>query len=222
MADVRELIAETRAQLKPVEDKLLAHPYLAALEEGRIPRGKLRLFAGEQYYIINSDLRSIALLISRHAHLPSRDYLLGALQGEAGARDALLAFAQALEMSEDELRAYEPLPGCQAYPAYVAWLALYGSDADFAAAFLVNLPAWGGACARMSAALKGKYGLSPGAVAFFDLFAQPAPQFEADSLRVIQDGLDRGVDARAVARAARLIQAYELMYWDAVHQASVG
>ncbi len=220
MADARQLIAETRAQLKPVEDKLLAHPYLAAAEAGRIPGDKLRLFAGEQYYIINSDLRSIALVVNRHAHLPSRNYLLGALQGEAGAREALLAFAQALEMSEDDLRAYDPLPGCQAYPAYVAWLALYGSDADFAAAFLVNLVAWGSACGRMSAALKAKYGLVPADVAFFDLFAQPAPEFEADSLRVIQDGLDRGVDARAVARAARLIQAYELMYWDSLYEAS--
>ena len=222
MADARQLIAETRAQLKPVEERFLAHPYLAAVEDGRIPREKLRLFAGEQYYIINSDLRSIALVVNRHAHLPSRDYLLGALQGEAGARDALLAFAQALAMSEDDLRSYDPLPGCQAYPAYVAWLALYGSDADFAAAFLVNLAAWGAVCARMSAALKAKYGLASADVAFFDLFAQPAPQFEADSLRVIQDGLDRGVDAQAVARAARLIQAYELMYWDSLHQASAG
>ena len=55
MADARELIAETRAQLKAVEDKLFAHPYLSAVEEGRIAKEKLRLFAGEQYYIINSD-----------------------------------------------------------------------------------------------------------------------------------------------------------------------
>lgn len=220
MADARQLIVETRAQLKAVEDRLFAHPYLAALEEGGLPKDKLRLFAGEQYYIINSDLRSIALLVNRHAGLPSRDYFLGALQGETAARGALLAFAGALGLSEDDLRAYEPLPGCQAYPAYVAWLALYGSDADFAAAFLVNLPAWGSNCARMSAALKAGYGLSAEDVAFFDLFAAPAPQFEADSLRVIQDGLDRGVDPRAVARAARLVQAYELMYWDTLHQAS--
>lgn len=220
MADARELIAETRAQLKAVEDKLFAHPYLSAVEEGRINREKLRLFAGEQYYIINSDLRSVALLVSRPGHGPSRDFFLGALQGEAAARDALLAFAEALEMSEDDLRAHEPMPGCQAYPAYVAWLAAYGSAADFAAAFLVNLPAWGSSCARMSAALKGKYGLSSEAVAFFDLFAVPAPEFEADSLRVIQDGLDRGVDLRGVARAARLIQAYELMYWDTLYEAS--
>lgn len=222
MVDAEKLIADVRAQVKPLEAKLLAHPYLSALEEGRLPREKLHLFAGEQYYIVNSDLRSIALLINRHAHLPSRQYLLTALQAEAAARAALLAFAKrAVEMDEDDLRAYEPLPGCQAYPAHVAWLALYGSDADFAAAFLVNLPAWGANCARMSAALKAKYGLPVGAVVFFDLFAQPAPQFEADSLRVIRDGLDRGVEPRDVVRAARLIQAYELMYWDSLYEASL-
>ncbi len=220
MADARELIAETRAQLKGVEDKLFAHPYLSAVEEGRITKEKLRLFAGEQYYIINSDLRSVAMLVSRQSDAPNRDFFLAALQGEAAARDTLLAFAEALEMSEDDLRAYEPKPACQAYPAYVAWLASYGSAADFAAAFLANLPAWGSSCARMSAALKGKYGLSSAAVAFFDLFAAPAPEFEADSLRVIQDGLDRGVDPRGVTRAARLIQAYELMYWDTLYEAS--
>jgi pyrroloquinoline quinone (PQQ) biosynthesis protein C len=216
-----ELVAEIRERLQPVEAKLFAHPYLAAVEEGRIAREKLRLFAGEQYQIIISDLRSIALLVNRHAHLPSRDYLLGSLQGEVAARDSLLAFARALGIDEGNLRAYEPLPGCQAYPAYVAWLAMYGSDADFAAAFLVNLPAWGANCGRMSAALKAKYGLASADVAFFDLFARPAPEFEANSLKVIQEGLDRGVNPRGVARAARLIQAYELMYWDALYEASV-
>jgi thiaminase len=220
MTDAHELMAQTRARLKPVEDQLFGHPYLAALEEGRLQRDVLRLFAGEQYYIINSDLRSIGLLVNRQGHLASREYFLGALQGEATARGALLEFARALQMGEGDLRAYEPLPGCQAYPAYVAWLALYGSDADFAAAFLVNLPAWGASCRRMSAALRAKYGLSAEDVLFFDLFAEPVPDFEESSLRVIQEGLDRGLDPQAIARAARLVQAYELMYWDALHQAS--
>jgi len=189
VADARELIADIRAQLKSVEDKLFSHIYLIALEAGQLPKEELRRFAGEQYYIINSDLRSIALLLNRHAHLPSRNYLLQALQGEAAARAALVTFAaRAVEMSEDDLRAYDPLPGCQAYPAYVAWLALYGSDADFA---------------------------------FFDMFAQPAPQFQEDSLRVIQDGLDRGLDPRGMARAACLIQAYELMYWNSLYDAFI-
>jgi len=220
MSDARALVAEMRAALEPLDRRLAGHPYLAALEEGRIAKEKLRLVAGEQHHIIASDLRSIALLLNRHAHLPSRDYLLDLLPGAVAASEALPAFAAAVGASGDGLAAYEPLAGCQAYPAYVAWLALYGTDADFAAAFLVNLPTWGALCERMSAALRGAYGLAPEAVAFFDLFAAPQPEFEAGSLRVIQAGLDRGVDAASVGRAARMIQAYELMYWDALYEAS--
>src|SRR5947208_12292823 len=93
VTDALTLIGEICEHLKPVEEQLKAHPYLAALEEGRICRENLRLIAGEQYHIVNSDLRSIALLFHRHAHLPSRDYLLASLQTETAARAALLAFA---------------------------------------------------------------------------------------------------------------------------------
>ena len=220
MTDARQLMVETRVQLQAVEQQLMAHPYLVAVEAGHVAREQLQRFAGEQYTIIASDLRSFALLLHRFAHLPSRDYLLGLLQGEAAAQEALLAFAQALAMREDDLKVYEPLPGCQAYPAYVAWLALYGSPAAVAAALLANLPAWGTACARLSAAFQAQYHLPPAAVRFFDLFATPAPEFEADSLRIMQDDLDRGADPRAVMRAARLIQAYEGMFWDALDAAS--
>jgi pyrroloquinoline quinone (PQQ) biosynthesis protein C len=202
VTDAPTLIAEIGEQLKPVEERLRAHPYLAALDEGRINRAALRLIAGEQYHIINSDLRSVGLLLHRHAHLSSRDYLLASLQAEAAAGAALLAFAsRACGMSEADLAAYERVPGCQSYPAYVAWLAAYGSDAEFAATFLVNLPAWGAACGRMSAALKDRYGLPEAAVVFFDLFAQGDPDFEENSLQVIQDGLDRGVAGQTIARA---------------------
>ena len=60
-----------------------------------------------------------------------------------------------------------------------------------------------------------------GAVVFFDLFAQGDPSFEENSLRVIQDGLNRGVDGHVIARAARLIQAYELLYWDSLYEVSL-
>ncbi len=221
MADARRLVQDIRLQIRGVEAEITGHPYLAAVEEGRPAREKLRIFAGEQYYIIGSDLRSLALLVVRHGGLPSRDFFLGALQGEAAARQALLAFAEALGMAEEDLRAYEPLAGAQAYPAYVAWLALYGSDAEVAAAFLVNLPAWGSNCGRLSQALRQRYGLAEAAVAFFDLFATTPPDFEENALVIIQKGLERGVDPAAIARACRLVQAYELMYWDTVHQASL-
>lgn len=220
MPDARELIAETRAQLASVEEQMMAHPYLAALEAKRFQLVRLKLFPGEQRYIISSDLRSIGLLINRHAHLPSRDYLLALIAGEASALETLSDLATALGMTEEELLAYEPMPDCQAYPAYVAWLAAYGSDADFAAAFLVNLPAWGAACGRVSAALRSQYNLDAKATAFLDAFAAPAEGFEESSLEVIQGGLDRGIEPKTIARSARMIQAYELQYWDALYQAS--
>ncbi len=221
MPDAHQLVQEIRAQLREVEAKITGHPYLAALEKGRIAREKLAIFAGEQYYIIGSDLRSISLLVNRYGGQESGPFFLGALQGEAAAREALLAFARALGLGEAELRAYEPLPAAQAYPAYVARLALQGSDAEVAGAFLMNLAAWGHNCGLMSAGLRQKYGLSTEEVRFFDLFAAPAPEFERAASEVMARGLEAGVALALIRRAARLLQSYELMYWDALHQASL-
>ena len=41
-------------------------------------------------------------------------------------------------------------------------------------------------------------------------------------MNVIQGGLDRGVLTTAVREAAELLQAYELMYWDALQAAADG
>ena len=216
------LIAEIRGDLRPIEEQLLQHDYLRALEEGRVSRESLRVFAGEQYAVIGSDLRSVAHLVSRFGDSPSRDFFLAVLAGERAAWDNILAFAGALGMEEAELREYEPLPGAHAYTCYMAWLALYGSAAEVAAAYLVNFPAWGRNCGRMSRILRERYGLSDSEVRFFDDFAAPPAEFEPAALAVIQEGLDRGVDPRLIRRAARLLQGFEALYWDTLEQASVG
>jgi len=131
-----------------------------------------------------------------------------------------LTFAHALSLSETHLREHEPLPGAHAYTCYMAWLALYASDAEIAAAYLVNFPAWGENCGRLSRILKERFGLGENEVAFFDLFASPPATFEVNALSVIQHGLDRGTEPRLIQRAAPLLQAYELMYWDTLYSTS--
>jgi pyrroloquinoline quinone (PQQ) biosynthesis protein C len=217
MVDAKALVDEIRQDLQAVNEQLLRHPYVQALEEGKIGQEKLRLFAGEQYSIIASDLKSVAHLVSRFGSAPSRDFFLGILHGERAAWDALLTFADALGLSEAQLREHEPLAGAHAYTCYMAWLALYASDAEIAAAYLVNFPAWGQNCGRLSRILKERFGLSEEQVVFFDLFANPPATFEASALSVIQQGLDRGIEPRLIQRAARLLQAYELMYWDTIY-----
>jgi hypothetical protein len=222
MLQARSLLEAIGRELQPVHDQLLHHPYLQALDEGRVSREKLRLFAGEQYTTIRSDLRSVAQLVSRSGDAPSRDFFLGVLQGERLAADALLAFARALGWSTTDLDEYEPLPGAQAYACAMAWLALYGTTAEVAAGYLINFPAWGHNCGRMSRILQGRYGLGAPDVAFFELFATPPSDFEASALAVIQEGLKQGAEERLVRRAARLLQSYEVTFWDTLYQASVG
>jgi len=68
--------------------------------------------------------------------------------------------------------------------------------------------------------LKEHFGLNEKEVVFFDLFASPPATFETNALIVIQRGLDCGTEPRLVRRAARLLQAYELMYWDTLYRIS--
>jgi len=155
-------------------------------------------------------VRSVAHLVSRFGS----DFFLDVLAGERVAFEALGPFASALGMRSVELEEYEPLPGAHAYAAFTAWLAAYASDAEVAAAYLVNFRAWGENCGRLSRALTDRYGLSTEQVRFFDLFAEPAPAFEERAPAIITAGLKRGVPPQLVRRAARLLQGYELLYWD--------
>lgn len=220
MTDVHTFLSDIRVALEKVEQKIRRHPYVVAIEEGKIEKERLKVFAGEQYHIISSDIRSVALLVSRWGHGTSLDFFWMLLQGEVEALKALVRFASAFGVSEEGLKAYDPFAGAQAYKAYMAWLSLYGSDAEAAAAFLVNFPAWGANCGRMSEALKKNYGFKADEVAFFDLFSTPAADFEQKAVTVIDKGLSRGVAPVAIKTAARLLQDYELLFWDTLWRAS--
>ncbi len=221
MAGGQELIEQIRKELEPVEARLRDHPYLRALEQSDIARECLSVIVGEQHITIESDLRSLAAMVARCDHPRSRRFFLGILPGEDAAFGALHDLATALGLDEPWLLAYEPTPMAQAYAHYVAWLAHYASPAEMATALAVNFPAWGANCGRVGAALREKYGLTEQATAFFDLFSGPTPsEFEEGVRRVIDDGLHHGVGEAQLKRAARLLQSYELMFWDGVYQAS--
>jgi thiaminase len=218
LAQARELVRQLRAELKPVDNQIAAAPFLAALEHHQVSLDALKAFTGEQYNILRSDLRSNAQMVSRFGTQPQGSYFLDLTTSEAEARRLLLDFARALGLTERDLQAYEPRPGAQTYPSYAAWLAFYGSKSDIAAAYLLNFPVFGANTGRMAVALRERYGFSAKDTAFFDYFAFLPPSFETDSLKVIQDGLNRGASERDIRRSARLLQAYEKDFWFTVGQ----
>jgi TENA/THI-4/PQQC family len=217
--DAQALWRRVRQELSGVEERIKTNSWLAALEDGRLPAAALQLFAGEQLQIIPSDLRSFEMLSQRFPADPAHGYLTGMVAGEHAVLSALQSFAAAVGLDDAGRQCYEPVPGCQVYPSYVARLARDGTPAQIAGAFLVNLDAWGSCCARMADALPANYQISQADCAFFGLFrtfAGPTTELERASLEVIDVELVHGADPVGISRAARLLQAYELLFWESL------
>ena len=201
----RGLLEQLHHELVPVEQAIASHRFL----QTPAPLHSLRAFAGEQSSILRGDRRSFAHLAARFPEPPAGDLFLALAQGEGQALEHLRALASSLGIDERWLEAYQPQPGCQAYTAFVAWLALGGSRADLALAFLANLDAWGRNCGRLAELLAGRCD-----TAFFEFLAEPPPSFEEEALAVADQGLESGDSPEGARRAARLLQAYELLFWD--------
>ena len=188
--------------------------FVDLLEAGGVPRERLAWLAGEQFRIVGSDQRSFALLAARFPEPPAGEMFLSLAQGELRALRLLADFAAALGWGESDLRAYEPRPLAQAYPAYLAWSALFGTCSGVALAMLANLEEWGGYCGRVAEALLTRYGMPEQAAGFFRFFAEPPSGFTEQATSVIAAGLAAGEDPQEAARAALALHAYEIAFWD--------
>jgi len=188
--------------------------FVDLLEAGRVPRDRLTWLAGEQFRIVGSDRRSFAVLAARFPDPPAGEMFLSLAQGELRALRLLSDFAAALGWGQEDLRAYEPRPLAQAYPAYLAWSALFGTCSGVALAMAANLEEWGGYCGRVAGALVARYGLAERAVGFFRFFAEPAPGFAGQARSVVAAGLAAGEDPQEAVRAALALHAYEIAFWD--------
>jgi thiaminase len=212
------LVDELRRELAPLETRIRSHAFLRALEVGEVGEDRLRAFAGEQCHVLRSDRRSFAQLAARYPDDLSGSVFLALAAGEDEALHQLHGFATALGLSNETLAAYEPQPGCQAYAHFVAWLALNGSRLDVAIAFLANLDVWGANCARMRQALAHRYQLAEDALGLFDYFATPSTSLREQITTVANAGLTAGDPPTHARRAARLLQAYELLFWDTINE----
>lgn len=208
-----ELVAQVRGELSADESQ---NRFVDLLDSGTLPRARLTWLAGEQFRIVGSDQRSFALLAARFPDAPAGEMFLSLAQGEREALRLLADFAAALGWREQELRAYEPKPLAQAYPAYLAWCALFGTCSAVAMAMLANLNEWGSYCGRVASALVARYGFAEEEVGFFRFFAESPPGFADQATSVIAAGLAAGEDPQEAVRAALALHAYEIAFWNAL------
>ncbi|MFJ5997664.1 transcriptional regulator [Streptomyces sp. NPDC092370] len=209
-----DLLKTTTAALAPDPHANCLIPRIA---DGTATRSTLASLALEQMWVIPADRRAFEFLAARgEAADPEAAAFFTALaEGEALAGGRLTAFARACGVDEAGEASYEPLAGCQAYPAYVAWLALNAAPADVVLALTANFSAWGGYCATIATALRERYGFTDEACAFFDFFAQPSPELDRRATAAVQAALDAGrLDQERAHTYGRLLQNYEAMFWN--------
>ncbi|MCF1594093.1 transcriptional regulator [Streptomyces muensis] len=185
-------------------------PLIASGEADRTTT--LAALALEQSWVIPADRRAFLHLARRATpDAPeSAAFFTLLAEGEVLAGERLGAFATACGVTEARAAAYEPLPGCQAYPAYVAWLALNASPPEAVLALTVNFAAWGGYCATIAEALRRHYGFTDEACAFFDFFAEPSPELDRQAQAALEEGKP---DESRGHEYGRLLQSYENQFW---------
>ncbi|MEV4601080.1 transcriptional regulator [Amycolatopsis sp. NPDC049253] len=213
-ASARELLAAIQRELAPRDEDNRLLPLVAS---GSAPRAVFAAIAAEERWIVRSDWRSFHALAARADEPRAREFFGGLAPGEQLALGKLDALAAA---AGDDPGTELPRAGCQAYPAYFAWLALNGEAAEVAVAIFANFAAWGRYCAAVATGMREHYcfqdgGFSDDACAFFDFFAADVPEIEERALAAIQAGLDAGrLDPGRARTYARLFQSYELMFWN--------
>ncbi|WP_191886478.1 transcriptional regulator [Streptomyces mutabilis] len=206
----RELLETTTRELAPDPG---SNPLVPLITRGEADRSTLAALALEQRWVIPADRRAFLHLAERAGPEPAA-YFTALAEGEALAAEHLEAFAAACGVDEARADAYDPLPGCQSYPAYVAWLALNAEPADVVLAVSANFSAWGGYCAAIAKALRTHYAFTDEACAFFDFFAAPAPALDRTATAAVEEALGAGrLDEDRARRYGRLLQSYEALFW---------
>lgn len=215
----RRLVSQIRTDLTGVENQIRSVKFVADVEAGRASVEQIAAVVAEEYSIIHSDLNAFTQMAARWDS-PNGSHFFGDLAfGEGLAAPLVLDFAANVGLSETDLIAYEPRPKGQTYASRVSWIAANADRASAAASFLVNFGVFGENMGRVRDALVNVYGFAPSQVEFFTFFAEPIPGFEDDAIEVITTGLQEGVCPRDVRRSARLLQAYELDFWQAASEA---
>jgi thiaminase len=210
--EAKVLLRELREHLKPLNEKILNHPYILEVEKGILPEDRIKTFVINQHYIINGDARSLSLMLSKSKNSEELYFFKIIAEGDIEALNHLLKMAETLGL--ERLEDYSPIPEAVVYTHYLTALAQFYSSGVQAMALIANLPVWGSNCCRFSKALKEKYQIKE--TSFLDLFSASTEEMENKALNIIDYYLPE--EEKAMRMSATFIQAYELMFWDGIYK----
>ena len=208
------LLEDIRSWLAPLNERIQNHSYIIDAEKGALSLERIEAFAANQYHIVDGDVRSLALMLSRSTNSGELRFFEEMMKGDLEGLARISRMAEALGLGLEELQNYNPIPEALAYSHYLSTLAQFASPGVQAMALIANLPVWGSNCGRLSKTLREKYQIEE--TSFLDLFSASAEGIEAPALAIADCYLPG--EEKSMRAAARLIQAYELMFWDGIYK----
>ncbi|MEE9256906.1 MAG: thiaminase II, partial [bacterium] len=126
-----------RREAEPLWKTSHAHPFVAGIGDGTLPRDRFRYYMCQDYIFLIGYSRVLALAVAKSQRLEDMgrfaDILNATLNTEM---DLHRGFAAKFGISNDELEATRPAPTCRAYTDYLLGVAWSGTFAEVAAAML--------------------------------------------------------------------------------------
>jgi hypothetical protein len=212
----RDLLASIRQEAVAV---MTENGFIPPAAAGGAPsRPPLAEFAAQQAQLLASDRRSYLHLAARFAHAAAGTFFAELADTARLGGEMLAAFTPTADPDRADLEPCEQLPGFQAYPSFVSWLALNSSAEDAALAVAVSLDLWGRNFAAMARVLREapSRGDADEATAFFDIFGAPSSYLDDQAIAVAQEAEDAGRNPARAREYARTLAAYQSMWWTAL------
>jgi len=206
--------------LEPLRQRLLGHQLWKRIEQGTLSRETLRIFALQDWWLVQDAYRLDALAVAGMPDLEMQELLLAKLIPKLGAYKLLLRFGEVLGLARADFDAVEPLAGCMALTNYFYWVLAYGSAPEKIAAISASEDIFVQICSRVGPALMYNYRMSAEEVAFFtahdDIGARITP---LDTLLLAR--YETPGDRQRITRAVRLSHEFELLFYDTVIAATL-
>ncbi len=207
--------------MQPLRQALLYHPLWTGIEDGSLPRERLRLFALQDWWLVREAYRLDALAVAAVSDLDLQELFLAKLLPKVGGYKLLLRFGAAFGLSRADFDSVEPLAGCMALTNFFYWMLAYGSPGEKLASVSASEDIFIQICARVGPALQHNYALSSEQVAFFtahdEIGARVAPVDE-----VLLTRYDTPLERQRITRAVRLSHEFELMFYNTILAAPSG
>ncbi|WP_338602188.1 TenA family transcriptional regulator [Sulfolobus tengchongensis] len=204
------ILEQIREELKELNSQVINHPLLKTAEEGKLKRIVIVNFTINQWYIVNHDLRSISIGLSRSSSLEELDAFKILLDGDYNALKELVKLMKELGIEVKDPLFYNVSPQAVSYTHYLSWLANYVKPAEFLFAGIVNLPVWARVVTRFGDILREKYGIKE--TGFFDSFKGSYTDLEK---KIIE--LNSNSQIERLRTISYAIQHYEKAFWDTIY-----